>query len=737
MKLLKHIFLTRGYLFMLLGGFIFVTVLYNTYRPLDQGLFDYRDDGVITVSHAKNLVDHGFIGVNPSGERVEGFSAPVQFWTYTLFYGLFGTHFMGFADAQTWICTFLLGFFFVGIFHKKYLLGAVMSLPVAAFISMHASFYEWHASGMENAMTHVFLMGSIYLLTRFIREGEIKMGWAVFFALAALSRLEGIYHVGALLIMFAIFYKVERRSWRGMRLLGLTIGLWSIYHLWRFWYFGSLEPNTGVAQNISVGENLASMWKRLDYHMSTSFQHAREIMSTHGAWWLVLLIPLYPLVNWKPQTKWIFFIGMTLVITAFLNPFFFGKTRLDPTRSTTFLTPILGLILAQVLLSIPLFKKVWLTLPLAIVSGFSIYMITPAALIEPHYICCGILRYEKVADTARKFDAENNLHRINLSTPDLGKISYLKEFNITDLGLLGSPLMAELFRDKDLIQEYYLEYAAPDVIQVHQGFARDFGRMLTSSHFKEVYKPQPAERTEWLNGHAPQYPTLTEGYFVRRDLLASSRSPEWQLIQDMKANLSPVRIQEELARSVDPKRPEAHQYVVRTVYRFMPEIRDAGQWREFYDLFAETPSAQYDQAILSSHRSRRWKEKAEEWLREHIGKKVQQRNERVAGSGAKLVHRDCRYRVYLNEENTLTFAWLNPNHADSTARCHFHVHIPDSAGVPRNPRLLDFTLDTNRLYHDGDEMFYQVPIPMELKPTRVKFGQHWPGHLIWEGDHNF
>ena len=29
-------------------------------------------DGVITLSHARNLVDFGFIGHSPSGERVEG-----------------------------------------------------------------------------------------------------------------------------------------------------------------------------------------------------------------------------------------------------------------------------------------------------------------------------------------------------------------------------------------------------------------------------------------------------------------------------------------------------------------------------------------------------------------------------------------------------------------------------------------------------------------------------------------
>ena len=70
------------------GGLIFVVFFYWAYSNIDSSLYQVRDDGVITMSHAKNLVDYGFIGVSPSGGRVEGYSAPVQFFVYAAAYGV-------------------------------------------------------------------------------------------------------------------------------------------------------------------------------------------------------------------------------------------------------------------------------------------------------------------------------------------------------------------------------------------------------------------------------------------------------------------------------------------------------------------------------------------------------------------------------------------------------------------------------------------------------------------------
>src|SRR5258705_14002865 len=93
----------------LLGGLIFCAVFYSRYSVLSPDLYVLRDDGLITMSHAKNWVDYGFIGVSPSGGRVEGFSAPLQFLIYAVLYAVTRIGYQSYAALQTLVCTFALG----------------------------------------------------------------------------------------------------------------------------------------------------------------------------------------------------------------------------------------------------------------------------------------------------------------------------------------------------------------------------------------------------------------------------------------------------------------------------------------------------------------------------------------------------------------------------------------------------------------------------------------------------
>ena len=80
----------------LLGGLFFWSAFQFIYSQLNSDWYILRDDAVITFSHAKNWFDFGFIGVSPSGERVEGYSAPVQFFIFVLAYALGHISFVNF-----------------------------------------------------------------------------------------------------------------------------------------------------------------------------------------------------------------------------------------------------------------------------------------------------------------------------------------------------------------------------------------------------------------------------------------------------------------------------------------------------------------------------------------------------------------------------------------------------------------------------------------------------------------
>lgn len=101
----------------LAGGAIFLLVFLASYSGIDPHLYEVRDDGVITLSVGRNLADYGFLGVSPSGPRVEASSSPAQTFIYALVYKIAQVPFDGFALDQTRVATFLLGALFIQFFN--------------------------------------------------------------------------------------------------------------------------------------------------------------------------------------------------------------------------------------------------------------------------------------------------------------------------------------------------------------------------------------------------------------------------------------------------------------------------------------------------------------------------------------------------------------------------------------------------------------------------------------------
>src|SRR5439155_20499196 len=127
-----------------------------------RDLYFVRDDGVITLSHARNLIDYGFIGVNPSGECVEGFSSPLHFAIFAVVYAITGSGYVMFSSIFPFVCDFLLGvvLFLVAreLLKSRSLPSAVaMILAVigAAFVVRAMSVTLWLHSGMENPLTQL------------------------------------------------------------------------------------------------------------------------------------------------------------------------------------------------------------------------------------------------------------------------------------------------------------------------------------------------------------------------------------------------------------------------------------------------------------------------------------------------------------------------------------------------------------------------------------------------------
>ena len=141
--------LRAPFLLSLSSGVLFVFIF-----DLYDGDNRVSDDAVITMSHGRNLVDYGFIGINPSGGRVEGYSAPVQFFLYAAVYAMTGVGYAAYSAAQTVSATFLLGALLVLFFERK-ILAITVAAVAAVFLTYLRPFLIWHVSEMENAITHV------------------------------------------------------------------------------------------------------------------------------------------------------------------------------------------------------------------------------------------------------------------------------------------------------------------------------------------------------------------------------------------------------------------------------------------------------------------------------------------------------------------------------------------------------------------------------------------------------
>ena len=570
----------------LLGGLFFWLAFQFIYSQLNSDWYVLRDDAVITFSHAKNWFDFGFIGVSPSGERVEGYSAPVQFFIFALAYALVHISFVSFVEWQTQLASFLLGVFFTLYFIQQPRWALLASAVTAICLTWCTSFIEWHGSGMENSITHVLFAASVYLLYRFAKKKRITLLWTPIFVLASLSRLDGIYHLLPVLILFAFYWYWVEKSFKGLLLLACFGLLWFGFQAWRWDYFGSLASNTLLAQHINLGGRLEAIVTLQRWYFWESLQLSKIIFTSHAGYVLLLVLPCALLARWTAARALLFILALSLIATACFNPFLFGETRLDPSRSTTQMAFFVFVAGACVALGIARLKvRIGLLLLLLPLTFFT--------RIPPYYLCCGVSSFEPIRQEIAQLTQQEEIPRAMVANPDLGTMSWHKEFNILDLGMLGSPMVAQIQKGP-LLADYFFDYVAPDVIESHETWSCQYLQTLfMDPRFRERYRTVREKTVRWgACGEAP----LPKGIWVRRDIEKNANSAERRLIDSMKANPSLDRLRSELAScQAKTSNTSACTYVARTAYRFLPELRKQSSTKEIESIFAQSRSQAVDQ----------------------------------------------------------------------------------------------------------------------------------------------
>ncbi|HKU41266.1 MAG TPA: hypothetical protein VJR89_24050 [Polyangiales bacterium] len=569
-------------------------LIFRYANPLPREAYQYRDDAIITLSHARNLVDFGSIGVDAAGARVEGFSAPLQFWVFAATYAITHCSYPSFLDWQTGICTFLLGFAMLQLFRGRYLLGLLATVAIGYSLAKAVRFIGWHGSGMENAYTHVTFTACLAAAWLSIETGRVRWYCAPLFVLASLCRIESIVHVAPLLLGWSAGFYYAHRNWQALRASAVVVAWFGAYQSFRYLYFGDLRPNTAFAEGIDVVQRLRAFQRGDVALQQQAAELVREILSEHRGYLALFSIPLLALA--PRRTANVTLVGMLtcLFATALVHPVLFGPARLDPVRTTSHLALIAPLLLATQWIALP-------TLPARAVSFAALTLALGLyAAVEPPsdtFFCCPIGKADRIAERCYEHARSEGIARPSLASPDLGKMSFRKQFLMFDLGRLGSPPLARMQSDERAAANYLFELAGPDYIELHGGWSCAYQFLLGDARF--------AQRYEWLPGMSKLHLRaacrgVEAGIWFRKDMARASGSAERRLVDDLARGIDPDRIEQEL-RSCQRQNagPAACAYVSRSVYRFLPELRRGEREAEVLAAFRTSPSARYDASILA------------------------------------------------------------------------------------------------------------------------------------------
>ena len=582
------------------AGCVF-SVVFRSFPPVPFSSYAYRDDAVITLSHARNLVDFGSIGVDPAGARVEGFSAPLQFWVYVAAYALTGCDYHPYMDAQTLVCTFLLGLVVVRLFRTRAIGALVCTAAVAFALARAERFFGWHGSGMENSITHVLFAALLVAAANALERGVVLWRVALIGSLAALCRLESIVHVVPLLFFWAIVFRLRHRSWSGFAALGTVVAAWGTYQWFRYAYFGDLASNTAVVQHIDVGARLRQIFALDTRVLEESLTLAKQIATDHHLALALVALPVLPFVRrGDARLRCLVLMLVSLGVSSFAQPYLFGKARLDPVRTATHLALVAPLLVTILWSRVPSAFKRLVLLPF-IAAAAVCFFSRP----DVHRgFRWAVPRAEKIADACHDYAASERLPAPSLANPDLGKISYRKTFNMFDLGALGSPQIMGLDGKRAETADYLFELAAPDFFVLHGSWACRLSYLQKDPRFDARYVPVPTTKALQLKVSGCR--GVRGGIWFRRDVARMSGSKERALIDDLGKDLSTRRVADELAVCRREPGSTACAYVTRSVYRFLPQIARRGEIEAFASLFRVSPSAPYDAAVLRSRLFGTW-----------------------------------------------------------------------------------------------------------------------------------
>ncbi len=644
------------------SGTVFASVLFARLWTVDEYFWVARDDAVITLSHARNLADFGTIGVSPGGDRVEGFSSPLQFGLAFVVESFSSTD-PRMLSIVLMVPALVLAGLMVGVTLRHFArdfglsvrasdtLAIVLAGAIAGAVACSWTATGWLGSGMENAWLIAGGVTVVAAVSASTPSGSDRMLAALGLFGLSIGRVEFAAFTPPLIL--ATGWALARSEPPGRRHRAVSVVVAApllgcvILHLARRVYFGEWLPNTAVVQGRSDGLEQMFGWAlilAIGFAMVVALgladirlpeERARQFVSAGVSSFVVVGLaalvwlsasgrtaaPVRDLVLFPPLLPILAVVGVllrgsrilglrpwpynsvfaSLLLVPMAQYVVMGPARLDSYRVLSIVVPfgvlwaaILVLRLRTVAPSCPSTSRAD-TWPLTasavvVVAMFAVGTVWSASNDRPRYLNYAISGTDRVlaaADSVRIGELES-IGLPLLANPDLGKVSFAKRAIMTDLGLLGDPLLTRVVVERnDLMPRFLAEVAHPDVVEVHGGFSCAYGPWLASQGFGAVHR-SPDETWQgaldaggcFLGGRTALWfrTDAEEEYALTRAVLESG-DPVPTVADALAA----------CARSAgDVFRCEG---VGRSVQRATQALRERGRLDDVIDAFAVSPSA--------------------------------------------------------------------------------------------------------------------------------------------------
>lgn len=421
-----------NFLYKVIAGFALCVILFFYIDNILGNVF-YQDDVFITFRYVNNFLEGEGLVFNP-GEQIEGYTNFL--WVLLLSaLGKLGIDYIRFAQ-------YLSAFFGAGVLiiiyfialrfmpskeNYKYLSAIIPSLLLA----FNGGFVYWSISAMETSMFLFLIFAGLLSFLSGGDSGKKNFITPLLFLLASLTRPEGVYYYGVI-ILFDLFYNREKGKsvFHIKRKKFIEIGIYAIpliiYLLWKFYYYGNILPNTFYAK---TGFGI--------FYLQRGLRYIIQALSDHY-YYIILILPLLFSFTklWRNSSFALFNI---LIIANIIQVLIVGGDVLPLNRFLLIMLPVAFVLLSYTVNFVIERTKKWSHVALIIILlsvsyfAYETYNVEKLKVGEWRSYELGLVQKMKEYAEFLNAVAEEEQRTPSVALSTIGALSYYSDSKVVDL----------------------------------------------------------------------------------------------------------------------------------------------------------------------------------------------------------------------------------------------------------------------------------------------------------------